>query len=122
MARRGSQQPRERYQARVNLHDGMGDLWEYVMSHPERSRVHALIVAATLGARLARGAAEGALSIIAGGSTVAPSAQSSAAMPATPPEVGTASRNLDPVDAARVTAGLAGWDLSTDFDAVAPMQ
>lgn len=121
MARRDSQ-PRERYQARVNLHDGMGDLWEYVISHPERSRVHALIVAATLGARLARGAAESALSLVGGAATTTTRAASPAAQPAKPAESAPGPRSLDPVDALHASAGLAGWDLSSDFDAVAPMQ
>lgn len=121
MARRGSQQPRERYQARVNLHDGMGDLWEYVISHPERSRVHALIVAATIGARIARGAAEGVIArvgAIPGASEPAPSST----VPATPPQAAPGPRSLDPVDATLVSAGLTGWDLSSAFDALAPMQ
>ena len=121
MARRGSQQPRERYQARVNLHDGMGDLWEYVISHPERSRVHALIVAATIGARIARGAAEGVIARVGampGASEPAPSSTA----PATPPEAAPGPRSLDPVGATLVSAGLTGWDLSSAFDALAPMQ
>lgn len=121
MARRGNP-PRERYQARVNLHDGMGDLWEYVISHPERSRVHALVVAATLGARLARGAAQGALAQVGGGAPAPSQTVASVVAPAKASEVAPGSRSLDPVDAAVLSAGLSGWDLSSDFDAVAPMQ
>lgn len=121
MARRDNQ-PRARYQARVNLHDGMGDLWDFVISHPERSRVHAPIVAASLGARLARGAAEGALSIIGGGAIGSPAVASTVGTTPKPADAVPGPRSLDPVDAVRATAGLAGWDLSSEFDAVAPMQ
>lgn len=121
MTRRGSQ-PRERYQARVNLHDGMAELWDFVMSYPERSRVHALIVAATLGARLARGAMERAAAVSGAGAPAPSQPVASVPVLAKVAEAVSGPRCLDPVGAETVSAGLAGWDMSTDFDAVAPMQ
>lgn len=114
-------QSRQRHQLRASLHDGMGPLWDYVMSHPERSRVHALIYIASLGADFRVSALQGAGSSIP--LAQAPSRPSAtAAAPASEPAAADRPRSLDPDGRGAAMDDMAGWDFSDSFDSVAPMQ
>lgn len=120
MAARGNR-TRKRYQARLNLHDGMGALWDWLMSVPEGSRAHELICAANLGVQVARGASQGAVTAALPSSPAAvpvrlSGTEASSQVGVQPPEL----RSLDPVGAASASAGMVGWDLSSSFDEVAP--